>query len=49
MKKDVNPVTTLSNYPVAGYAVTISSNNKWLYYVVKGKDGLVLQREKVRE
>ena len=44
-----NPVTTESRYPVANYAATISSNNKWLYYVVDAGGELILQREKVRD
>lgn len=44
-----NPVTTTLQNPVANYATTISSNDKWLYYVVDAGGELVLQREKVRD
>lgn len=45
----VSSVTTPSKYPVANYAATIASNNKWLYYVVNNNGELVLYREKVRD
>lgn len=45
----LNPVTTWSKVPVANYPVTISNNNKWLYYVANSNGELVLYREKVRD
>ncbi len=46
---ELNPVTTWSKYPVANFPVTISSNNKWLYYLVDAGGELILVREKVRD
>lgn len=47
--QDLAAVTTKSKYPIANYSVAISDNNKWLYYMVKAKDKLVLVREKIRD
>lgn len=47
--EELNPVTTWSKYPVANYSVTISNNNKWLYYIINNSGELVLVREKVRD
>jgi len=47
---DLAAVTTVSETQVLDYPAVITSNNKWLYYLVKMKDSkIVLMREKVRD
>lgn len=43
------PVTTYSEAKILDYPAVITSNNKWLYYLVKSNDTIVLMREKIRD
>lgn len=42
-------VTTYSEAKLLDYPVVITSNNKWLYYVVRSGEKNVLMREKIRD
>ena len=42
-------VTTFINAEVAHYPALVSSNNRFMYYVVKTHDGLTLMRERIRD
>ncbi len=42
-------VTTFINTEVAHYPALVSSNNRFMYYVVKTHDGLTLMRERIRD
>lgn len=42
-------VTTLSTARVARYPAIVSENSKWIYYLVRSNEGLVLVREKIRD
>ena len=42
-------VTTLINTTVADFPALVSSNNRFMYYVVNTYDGLELMRERIRD
>ncbi len=47
--EDLTAVTTVSEAQVLDYPAVITSNNKWLYYLVKSSDKIILMREKIRD
>ena len=48
-KEDLPAVTTYSEAHLLSYPAVITSNNKWLYYLVGSDDQIVLMREKIRD
>lgn len=42
-------ITTVSKKAVADYPAVITSNDKWLYYIVQDKTTTTLRREKIRD
>lgn len=48
-REDLPAVTTYSEAELLDYPVVITSNNKWLYYLVKSNGKIVLMREKIRD
>lgn len=48
-QEDLSAVTTYSEAKLLDYPVTITNNNKWLYYVVRSNDKNVLMREKIKD